>query len=112
MLIYTRLHVSLQLHDVLHRSRPGRGTGNDIIELMLAQELSIIDQYSLFLFLLDLRKAYDTMDQERLLMTLEGCGAGPHLCGILETFEDRQKVVPIYNGFQRPTFLATRGITQ
>ena len=52
------------------------------------------------------------MDQERLLITLEGYGAGTCLCGILETFWERQKVVPRQNGFHGPAFLATRGTTQ
>ena len=62
-LIDTRLRASLQMQDVLHRFRDGRGTGTAIMELMLAQELSSIDQSPLFLVFLDLRKAYDTVDQ-------------------------------------------------
>ena len=42
----------------------------------------------LLLVLLDLRKAYDTVDQERLLITMEGYGAGPHMCGLLESLWD------------------------
>ena len=59
------------------------------MELNLTQELASIYQSSLFLVFLYLRKAYDTVVQERLLPTLEGYGAGPRLCGILETFWDR-----------------------
>ena len=44
----------------------------------------------LFLVFLNPRKAYDTMDLERLLITLEEYGVGPRLCGLLETFWDRQ----------------------
>ena len=42
------------------------------MDLDIAQELSSIDQSPFFLVFLDLRKAYDTVDQERLLITLEG----------------------------------------
>ena len=57
-------------------------------------------------------KAYDTVDQDRLLVTLEGYGDGPWLCGILETFCDCQKVVPRQNGFHVLDFPATRGTIQ
>ena len=57
-----------------------------IMELKLAQELASIDQDPLFLIFLDLRKDYGTMDRDRILITLEGYGVGPWMCGILETF--------------------------
>ena len=62
-LIDTHLRASLQFHDVLHGSRAGRGKGTAITELKLAQELTRIDQDTLLLVFLDLRKAYDTVDQ-------------------------------------------------
>ena len=99
-LIDTCLRTRLQVHGVLHGFRAGRGTGTAIIKLNLAQELASIDQDPLLLVFLDLRKAYDTVDRERLLITLKGYGAGPHLCGLLETFWDCQQVVPRQNGFR------------
>ena len=62
-LIDTRLRASFQLHDVLHGFRAGRGTGTAIMDLNIAQEFASIYQEPLFLELLDLRKAYDIMDQ-------------------------------------------------
>ena len=61
-----------------------------IMELKLAQELVSIDQEPLCLVLMDLRKSYDTVDWDRLLTTLEGYGAGTHMCGLLETLWDCQ----------------------
>ena len=57
-LIDTRLHASIQFHDILHRFRAGRGTGTAIMELNIAKEFSIIDHNPLLLVFLDIRKAY------------------------------------------------------
>ena len=111
-LIDTHLHASLQMHDFLHGFRDGRGTGTAIMEVKLAQELSRIYEGPLFLVLLDLRKAYDTVDQYRLIITLEGYGRGPQMCGLLETFWEYQQVVPRQNGFYRPALPITRGTMQ
>ena len=85
-LIETCLCASLQIHDVLHGFRAGRGTGTAIMDLKFAQDLAIIDQYPLFLVFLDLRKAYDTVDRDHLLITLDRYGAGLQMCGLLDTF--------------------------
>ena len=111
-LIDTCIRESLQMHNVLHGFRSRRAMGMDIMELNPAQELASIDQSPLFLVFLDLRKAYDTVDQERLIITLEGHGAGPCLCGLLETFWGHQQVMPRHNGFHGPEFPVTRGTTQ
>ena len=77
VLVDTRLRASLQMHDVPRGFRYGRGTVTDMMELKLAQDLSRINQDPLFLLFLDLRKYYDTVDQDHLLITLERYGAGP-----------------------------------
>ena len=67
-LLETCLRASLKVHNVLHRLRYGRGTGMAITELKLAHEISSIDQDPLFLVFLDLRKEYDTVDRDHLLI--------------------------------------------
>ena len=52
------------------------------------------------------------MDRDRLLVTLEGYGEGPRLCGLLETFWDFQQVVPRQNSLTGPVLPATRVTTQ
>ena len=112
MLIDTCLFAILQMHNVLHRFRARRGTGTAIMELKLAQDLVSIYQDPLFLVFLDFRKASDTVDRDRLLVTLEGCGEGPQVCGLLETFWGYQQVVRRQNGFHGPAFPATRVTTR
>ena len=83
-----------------------------IMELKLAQELSSVDHDPLLPVFLDLSKSYDTVGRECLIQTLEGYGAGPRMCGLLETFWAHQKVVPRQNCYHEPDFLATLGTTQ
>ena len=52
------------------------------------------------------------MDQEHPLTKMEGYGAGPRLCEILETLWFLYQVLQRYNGFHRTTFQPTRGTTQ
>ena len=111
-LIDTRLCANVQFHDVLHRLRTGRGTGMVTIELKLVQELSRIDHAPLFLVFMDLRKAYETVERERLNLTLERYGVGPLLCGLLETFWSHQQVVTRQNGFHVTAFPVTWRTTQ
>ena len=98
-LIETHLHASLPIHNFLHGLRAGRGIGTAIMYLKINQELVSIYQDSIFLLFLYLRKAYDTVDLDRLLITLEGYGVVPWMCEILETFWDCQQVVPRQNSF-------------
>ena len=57
-----------------------------IMELKLAQEIANIYQDPLFLVFLELQKSYYNVDRYRLLITLEGYGSGPQMCGILGDF--------------------------
>ena len=111
-LIDTRLRVSLHTNGVLHRFRSGTGKETDIMELQIAHDISRIDQDPLFVVFLDLSKAYYNMDWDHFLITLEGYGAGPWICGLLETFWDCQHVVLRKNSFHGPDLPATRGTTQ
>ena len=78
-----------------------------IMELNLVQELARLDHKPLLLVFFDLRKAYDTVNRDRLIQTLEGYDVVPRMYGLLETFLAQEQVVPIYNGFHRPAFPAT-----
>ncbi len=68
---------AIDLHDSLHGCRNNRGTGTAIIKAKLAQQLSYLELKPFYGVFLDLRKAFDPMDQEQCIMVLEGYGAGP-----------------------------------
>ena len=61
----------------------------------------------LLVVFLDLGKAFDNVDRDRLIITLEGYGAGHQMCGILDTFWDFQKLVTGKPGPWKPFFLVT-----
>ena len=86
VVIDNRIKLVVKLYDVLYVFCAGMGTGTAIMEHKLVQELASVDQDPLFSVLLDLRKAYNNLDQGRLLQNLEGYGAGPKLWGLLVEF--------------------------
>ena len=83
-IIDTRLRSSISFQNILHVFHMGRLMETDILDIKLSQKLASIDHDPLFLVFLDLHKSYDTVDRGHLLMTLEGYGAGPRVCGLME----------------------------
>ena len=57
--------------------------GTAIMELNMTHYLANIYQYPLFLLFLDLRKAYDMLNQVCLLNTMKGYGSGLRLTWML-----------------------------
>jgi hypothetical protein len=53
----------IKLHDCLHSGLPCRGMGTVIMEVKLQQQLAWVNQEPLYQIYLDLRKAYDALDQ-------------------------------------------------
>ncbi len=74
---------AIDLHDSLHGCRNNCGTGTAIIEEKLAQQLSYLELKPFYGVILDLRKAFDTIDWERCVMVLGGYGAGPQMTRLI-----------------------------
>ena len=102
------MRVSVCLHDALHGFPADKGTGVEILDLKLVQELASLYQAPLFLVFLCLCKSYDTVDCGFLLTTLEGYVAGPHMCRLLAVFWDKQEVFTRQNGYHGLHFRAIR----
>ena len=103
-IIDKRIKKVVTIHDVLHAFSVGRRTGKAIMELKLAQDLESVDQDPLFLVFLDLRRAYDNLFCGLILKTLEGCGVGPKMRGILEDLCALKEVVTRQHGYHSPQF--------
>ena len=82
------------------------------MELDLAQDISSIYQDPLSRVFMDLWKAYNTVERDRLLTTLEGYVAEPCIFGLLENFWECHQVVPRQNGFHGLAIPVTRGTMQ
>jgi hypothetical protein len=53
--------------------------GTAIIKAKLTQQLSYLEMQSFYGVFLDLRKAFNAMDREQCIMTLEGYRASPRM---------------------------------
>ena len=71
-----RLTASITFIDFLHGFWAGRGTYTTTLEAKLLQQLATLREEVLYLILLDLHKAYDTLVWFMCLQILEGCGMG------------------------------------
>jgi hypothetical protein len=83
----------LKLHNCLHGILPCRGMGTAIMEVKLNQQLAWVDQAPLYQIYLDLKKAYDALNQTWCLEILEGYGVGPSLLCLQKQLWDNAKMV-------------------
>ena len=69
-LLNHRITAAIFFHDMLRVFWAGQGTGTPTLEANLLQQITSMREAVLFKVLLDLRKAYDALDQERALNIL------------------------------------------
>ncbi len=102
----------LKLHNCLHGGLPCQGMGTAIMEVKLNQQCVWVDQAPLYQIYLELKKAYDALNQTWCLEILAGYGVGPNLLRLQEQFWGNAKMVcHAGDNFGEP-FSAGRGITQ
>ena len=111
-IIDTRVKKVIRYHDSMHGFTSRRGTGTAMVEAKLQQEHASIHQEPLFQVFLDLKKAYDSLDQPRALDTLKNYGMGDRLLTLIRNYWSQQQIVTRQSGFHGPIFTATRGGTQ
>ena len=77
VILNLRLMASITFHDFLHGFRAGRGTGTATLESKILWKLVELREEVPYVILLDLHKAYDTLERSRCLEILEGYGVEP-----------------------------------
>ena len=60
-----RITTSITFHEFLHGFRAGRGTGTTTLKSKLLQQLAALMEEVLYMILLDLHKAYESLDRSR-----------------------------------------------
>jgi hypothetical protein len=101
---------TIEFHPCLHGGLPKCGTGTATIKVKLAQQLAWVEQEPLYQIYLDLRKAYDHLDQEGSLAIMTRCGVGPKLLRLQKTFWDKAQMVCRAGGSFGKHFGASLGI--
>ena len=103
---------NINLHDSLHGCLSGRGTGTGIVEAKLAQQLAHLEQTPFFGVFIDVKKAFDAMDQGRCLAIVALHGVGPQMLRLIRNFwETATNVCRAKGNYGRP-FKAGRGVTK
>jgi hypothetical protein len=103
---------TIEFHPCLRGGLPKRGTGMATIEAKLVQQLPWMEQEPLLQVFINLRKAYDHLDQEQCLTIMTGYGVGPKLLRLQTTFWNQAQMVCRAEGSFGKPFGASRGVTQ
>ena len=77
---------SITFHIFIHGFWAGRGTGTANLEAKLLQQIATLREEVIYVSILDLHKAYDTLDRCRYLDIREGYLVGPRARRILQTY--------------------------
>ena len=81
------------------------------MEAKLEQQLAGIVHYPLFQVLIDVQKAYGSLDRGRCMEILGGYDLGPKIQRLLQRYWDGQKVVPKAGNYYGRPFSTERGVT-
>ena len=112
VILHRLLTMGLQLHDVLHEFREGRGTGTATLEAKLLQQLAAMREEVLYVIFLGLTKAYYSLDRSQSLEILKGYGVGERVRRMLKVYWERTTVVARAGSYYGKGFKGGRGVTQ
>jgi Reverse transcriptase (RNA-dependent DNA polymerase) len=112
MIIHRRLTSTINLHESIHGFCTQRGTGTAITNIKLLMQSIQRDINPMYMIFLDMKKAYDSVDRERILQLLQQYGVGPNICNIIEQIWRNDKLIPKQNKFFGTPIFATRGVRQ
>ena len=112
VILHSRLKTAITFHDALHGFREVRGTGTATLESKLLQQLAAMREEVLYVFFLDLTKAYDALDRSRSLEILEGYGVGERVRRLLREYWNKSTMLAREGGYYGTEFKGGRGVTQ
>ena len=106
-----RLWAVINLNDILHGFRQGRGTATAIMEENLDQQLAGLCHDPLFQVFLDVQKAYDSLDRVRCMEIIRGYIPGTNLQRLLHQYREKQGEVTKAGKLFGHPFGTERGVT-
>ncbi len=84
---------AIKFNDTLNDFCNDRGTDTAIMEDKLAQQMAFMEQELWFMAFINLKKAFDSMEQEQCLDILLGYGVGPNMCRLIKKIWDKAVLV-------------------
>ena len=97
-IINRRLNTAIQYHDKLHGFQIGSRTVTTNLKDKLLQHLTTMREEVLHTILLELKKAYATLDWDKCLYILIGYVMGPRMLRLLWMYRSRLQMVAKYGG--------------
>ena len=109
---YVRIKQSVTLHYKFRGFRTGRGAGIDTLGAKLGQQLVGLAHEPLFQVLLDVHKAYNSLDRGRCMEILQGCGMVHNMARLISQHWDNQSFFPKLVRFLGMSFSTGRWVMQ
>jgi hypothetical protein len=112
MIVYRRAMKVIHFHPGIHGFCRRRGCSTAILECKLEMQLAAFQSVPYYQVFLDLAKAFDSIDRDRLLDILAGYGFGPNVLRFLRRNWANARVVLRQMGYFGPPIYSDRGIWQ
>jgi len=112
MIVYLRASAVIQFHPDIHGFRHCRGCGTATLEAKLEMQWAALHSTPYFQIFLDLAKAYDSINRDRLLDVLAGYGFGPNMLRFLRRIWANALLALRQMGYHGCPISSERGIWQ
>ena len=110
--INMRMAAKVRFLEEVHGFRSGRGTYTAIGETKIRLQLAVHTSETTYQVYLDLKKAYDSIDRDRIIHIMKKYGVGPNICRYVQNVWSNQSFLLRQSGFYSDPFQVERGCTQ
>ena len=111
-IINLRIAAAVKFDEDVHGFRRRRGTYTAIGERKLRMQMAACSLTTVYQVYLDLRKAYDSVDRERVITLLEKYKVGPNIRRYIQKVWEGQRYYLRQGGFYSDAVEVNRGCTQ